>query len=368
MRQFYPFPSIDQYRTVVKHVRDRVSHHGMTAFPKIVYHGSVKLHGTNAAVVFTEDGDYYAQSRSQVITPEADNAGFAAFAQEHRQVIQDLAAHLVNSYYDYDARDWIEKRPSTTCVIYGEWCGGNIQKGVAITGLPKMFVVFGVKLVDITINDEEQEQPSFWLMPWDFHASCKAVLPANGQVKCIEDFETYKVVVDFARPEEALNQMVAITAAVENRCPVGHAFGKEGVGEGVVWTPVGFEQPVPVNFRIDDLTFKVKGEKHSDTKVKVTKGVDIERLNSIKELAVALVTDHRLEKGIAYLKEVKHRDDVLYIENIGEFLKWVSTDVHKEDTDVISEHGFDVKDVVKAVAEVAKSWFKNQIVLDSAQK
>ena len=28
------------------------------------------------------------------------------------------------------------------CAIYGEWCGGNIQKGVAINGLNKMFVIF----------------------------------------------------------------------------------------------------------------------------------------------------------------------------------------------------------------------------------
>jgi hypothetical protein len=34
----------------------------------------------------------------------------------------------------------------TTITIYGEWCGGNIQKGVGITNLEKSFFIFGVKI------------------------------------------------------------------------------------------------------------------------------------------------------------------------------------------------------------------------------
>ena len=51
-----PFPSIEQYRHTIKLVRERAQITGVP-LPTLLFHGSVKLHGTNAAVGFTETGD-----------------------------------------------------------------------------------------------------------------------------------------------------------------------------------------------------------------------------------------------------------------------------------------------------------------------
>ncbi len=39
----------------------------------------MKLHGTNAAIVYRKDFGYRCQSRNKIITSEKDNAGFARF-------------------------------------------------------------------------------------------------------------------------------------------------------------------------------------------------------------------------------------------------------------------------------------------------
>lgn len=44
-----------------------------------------KIDGTNACVVFEEDGYMYVQSRNRIITPAADNQGFARWAYRHQK-------------------------------------------------------------------------------------------------------------------------------------------------------------------------------------------------------------------------------------------------------------------------------------------
>jgi hypothetical protein len=61
------FPSIEQYRNVCKLVRERAQHDGLP-LPRLTLFGSVKLHGTNAGIGFTEDGEMWAQSRSLIVT------------------------------------------------------------------------------------------------------------------------------------------------------------------------------------------------------------------------------------------------------------------------------------------------------------
>lgn len=355
MKQHYGFPSIEQYRTIVKYVNDRSERRAVQK-PKLRFNGAVKLHGTNASVVI--DGDeYWAQSRSNIITPEADNAGFAAFAHrpEIKQLLTAFAAKAESAYFG--SRDYVERYP-VSVAVYGEWCGGNIQNGVALNKLDKMFVIFAVRLIN-----REDEQRSLWLMPWDIEAAWDPMWPADRQfphpsipVYLSEQFTTWQIDIDFADPAAAQNEMVRITNEVEARCPVGAAFGFEGVGEGVVWTCIGGEA---TQIQISDLIFKVKGAKHSDTKVKVIGAVDIERLNSIKELAESVVTDYRLEKGIASLRE-SGITDVYDVKNIGAFLKWVGTDIVKEETDTILGNGFEVKEVTKAVNNLAKEWFMRE--------
>lgn len=349
----YSFPSIEQLRTIIKYVSDRCTRLGYgTPRPSLTFHGSVKLHGTNASVVVTAD-DFYTQSRSNVITPLADNAGFAAFAHstENKAALMALAQAARTQYFG--TRDYVEEFP-VKVALYGEWCGASIQKGVALNKLPKMFVLFAARL--ISVADEER---SIWLMPWDVEAAYDAVSDLPAELKCIEKFKTWSVSINMREPQEAQNELVRITAEVEAQCPVAFALGADGIGEGVVWTCVGSDSPLQI--RIDDLVFKVKGEKHSDTKVTTTAPIDVERMASIKVLAEAVCTDHRLEKAVAFLQETLHVEDVFDMVNISGFLKWVGGDVVKEELDTITENGFAVKEVTKAANELAKAWFLKRV-------
>lgn len=360
MTQHYSFPSIEQYRTIIKYVNDRADRRQVPR-PTLSFHGTVKLHGTNASVVLGSEGGYYAQSRSNVITPEADNAGFAAFAHraDVRSALTAFASNAMNAYFA-TREDYVERYP-VNVAIYGEWCGGNIQSSVALNKLSKMFVIFAVRLIS-----KDDAEKSLWLMPWDVEQAFETIArPIEGRwaafdvvgaelpIYCIEKFKTWQLPIDFADPAQAQNELVRITTEVEAECPVALAFGVSGVGEGVVWTCVGGDA---TRIQTNDLVFKVKGEKHSDTKVKTVGAVDIERLNSIKELAESFVTDHRLEKGVAFLRE-NGLEDVYDVKNIGPFLKWVGTDIIKEETDTIVGNGFEVKEVTKAINNLAKEWF-----------
>src|SRR5699024_4836877 len=119
--------------------------------------------------------------------------------------------------------------------IFGEWCGGNIQKGVAICELPKMFVIFGCMVDGQWINS-------------------KLSAPSQG-IHNIQEFTIFTVHVDFNKPEEAQNTLLDMTLAVEECCPVAYQLsGRKivGIGEGLVFTC----DTDP------SLRFKSKGEKH----------------------------------------------------------------------------------------------------------
>src|SRR5690606_12697987 len=134
------------FRNAIKEVTHRARYRGNDEneqpiyddcdLPVLKYRGSVKLHGTNAAIVWQwnpaiHDYEMQAQSRTNIITPMSDNAGFAAFA--HTINTNGLLKQIMVQHEDLGYTPELIK-------LYGEWCGGNIQKGVAINGLDKMFV------------------------------------------------------------------------------------------------------------------------------------------------------------------------------------------------------------------------------------
>lgn len=106
-------------------------------------------------------------------------------------------------------------------------------------------------------------------------------------------------------------------------------------------------------FNVDGLIFKVKGEKHSETKVKTLAEVDVEKIGNIRELVAAIVTPHRMEKKLENIP--------LDIKNTGTFIKTVTEDVKKEESDTIEASGLPVTDVMKGVAMAAKQFFMEQL-------
>jgi len=323
--QHYKFPSIEQFRHAVKTVRDHCAYYSLP-LPSVDFIGTVKLHGTNASVVYdAKTGDTQPQSRERIITIGNDNAGFALSAATHAEKFSTMFSTLQQSgQHDVIA-------------IYGEWCGQGIQKGVAVSQVQKMFVVFGIKM--ITNGDET------W-MPID---QINEIVGDYPGIYSIGSFKTYHLTIDFSNPELSQNELVRLTNDVEQECPVGKHFGVSGVGEGIVWSSTNFTKK---------LVFKVKGEKHSDSKVKTLAEVDVEKMQSIQAYANTVVTDHRLEKMLATLIETGGQAEQQFT---SDFIRLVFADVIKEESDRLIESGFTWKQVSPKVATNARNWWMKRL-------
>lgn len=311
MSDFIKFPSINQYRNTIKWVREGCEFHSKKA-PVIPYIGTVKLHGTNAAIVRV-GGETWYQSRNRILTVEDDNAGFA---NRMAQLPDEVCAILDAAGGD--------------SAVFGEWCGQGIQSGIALSNLPKMFVIFAASVGHEWVNLDYL--PSF----------------PDSLIFKVTDFPTFAVDIDFDRPEIAQAKLGELTLAVEQQCPVGSALGANGIGEGIVW------RPADVTLQSSEYWFKVKGEKHSVTKVRTLAPVDVEMIERRDDLIAALVTENRLRQGLDYLSE--HRLDI-DMPNIGTFLRWVFNDVAKEEADTIDAAGFTVKELGSPIAVHAKRFF-----------
>lgn len=314
------FPSIEQFRNVIREVKINHDYKGKnevgepiylhdSPYPIIEFEGTVKLHGTNAGIVKHKHGEIEYQSRERVLSLMQDNAGF---------MLAMMNKDFSNLFNQYWYTDYI--------AIFGEWCGKGIQKGVAVSELDKMFVIFAVNVDGV----------------WSDIVDCE--LPEG--VYNINQFENYKLSIDFNNPELAQNTLIELTEKVEKECPVGKYFGVNGVGEGIVWNAYCGDR---------FYQFKVKGEKHSVSKVKTIASIDIEMVNSIKEFVDSVVNENRLRQGIENL------NGAVYQTKTGDFLRWVVNDVMKEEIDTIVKNQLDIKKVNSAISQQARVWFFNHL-------
>jgi hypothetical protein len=334
MFEFKKFPDIGQFRNVIKTVRTHHNYkgvddegeaiyHNTSPYPTLKFQGTVKLHGSNGAIGIDDDGNVWTQSRNRILTPEDDNAGFARFVSDlDDEVFNLMKAHGI--------------------VIYGEWCGGSIQKKVALNKLPKMFVIFAVK--GLTIEGWTTESFSQMISDSDL-----TVLNANN-IYLINQFPVYEIEIDFNHPELVQNELVEITSKVGDCCPVGWTLGVEGTGEGVVW------KCMDGNFDSSRFWFKVKDERHQASKVKTLAPVDTEKVKNLQEFVANTVTESRLQQGIDYLQEMNIPLD---IKSTGDFLRWVFNDILKEESDTMEENGLNKKDIGSPISRAAKIfWMK----------
>jgi len=342
MKKHISFPSIEQFRTVISNISHQFTFVGLNdageamydaslSKPVLTFTGTVKLHGTNAGVCYNEVGGQWAQSRENIITPQDDNAGFAFFVESNKDIFNDLMAKVMIKN-DLDMRD-------NTISIYGEWCGGNIQKGVGITNLPKSFFIFGVKISPFTFEGEEKPRPAYWVD----HTYLSA---PEARIYNISDYQTYSIDIDFNMPQLVQNQLGELTLAVEAECPVAKAFGFSGVGEGIVWA---------CEYKGVVYRFKVKGMLHAGkSKVKVLAPVDVEKLNSIKDFVDYAVTESRFNQG---LEKTFLNGEPIDVKKMGDLMKWIVGDIIKEESDTMAASGLEPKDVGKYVSNRVREMF-----------
>jgi hypothetical protein len=348
------YPETEQFRQVITQVNQytrRLEEDRDKELPVMKFIGTVKLHGTNSAIGYQRDRGHWCQSRNNVLTPQKDNAGFA-------QSLDSLADQFFTEYVLPQSPVIREQyAQGRTIMIYGEWCGGNIQRNVAICGLTRMFVIFKIKIRDATVITTEDEtetddiknvdkQNSFWLEPKEW----SNIKWHERSIYNIYDFPIYEIEIDFQSPQLSQNKLIEITEEVERQCPVGTYFSKTGIGEGVVWTEWAQTQ--------GHLTFKVKGEQHSVSKVKTLAPVDTEKLASLQEFVDYACTENRMRQGLDYLRE---QQLTIQMKNIGTFFKWLVGDIIKEEKDTMETSNIDPKDVGRGINNKAKTWFQLQL-------
>lgn len=321
----YKFTEISQFRNAIKEVAFLFKE----KLPRLLMHGTVKVHGTNAGVVIYPDGLMNAQSKNHIITPEKDNCGFANWLIAKKTYFRSMHVRILDQFRQYEGLDM---------VIYGEWAGKGIQKGVATSQVDKFFYIFGVKIVTGSGEGEH-----IWLKGYPMLGNGKDILDSRS-------IWSRFMPIDFEQPALVQNELVSITNEIEASCPVGKYFGIHGVGEGVVWEYISDNGK--------KLTFKVKGEKHSSSKVKKLAEVDTEKVNSIDKFVTYAVTENRLWQ--AFNEACNDEPDRKFL---GAFLKWINTDVNKEEGDTLADNGLTMKDVGGAISKRAKNWFFNKEML-----
>lgn len=322
---FFAWPEIEAFHNIRKftHAHPEI----LKGNSVVTYRGKVKLHGTNAAVQVHDDGTVVAQSRTQVITESNDNAGFARWVKETEAAWRDISNRGV--------------------VVYGEWCGPGIQKGVAISSIPqRVFAVFGVKFIQSDLLVVEPEfikkyvagVPNTYVLPW--HDAVKIDWTAAA--------DDLKPIV------ESINEKVL---AVEQNDPwVEETFGVKGTGEGLVYYPF-FEGSYATIVMEDfsNLVFKAKGEKHKNIKTAAPAQVDASVATGADAFADMVLTESRLVQGAT---AVSSGGALEYnTRNVGKFLQWVSGDVQKETGDELAASGLTWKQVEKSVQTKARLWY-----------
>lgn len=323
--QMQRWPSVELLHNV------RRSLIALEATPMVTYRAKIKLDGTNAGVQIFSDGRVAAQSRSQIITPDDDNMGFAHWVSQQMDYFAPLAGH-------------------EHITIFGEWCGRGIQKRTSISKIDRrIFTVFAVQYGGV-----ENEVAKLEIDP----DKISQLLPSHPDIFVLP-FMGEPLTLDFGNRDQlesvanAINQLVS---EVERIDPwVKATFGIEGLGEGLVLYP-------QTQTRVDRLTypelmFKAKGEKHQVVKTKQPVQLDPEFVKSIDEFVALMVTPARLEQGLS-----ESCQGPLEMKQLGGFLKWLAQDVQKESKAELEAAKLSWKDVHKAVTNAGKSWFRDRIL------
>jgi hypothetical protein len=283
-------------------------------------HG-ILVHNSNVGVRRTPSGKIQPQSRERIIDVGSDNYGFAFFVETNKPAIEAL---FTSFPADADV------------TLYGEWCGGNIQKSVALTECPKHWAIFAALVDNEYVELDENIQNN------------------SIQIYNINQIPKYEVTVDFTNPAPASEILSELTIQVEEECPWAKTiFGVTGVGEGLVWTRKGHPND-------SWAWFKTKGLKHKgNDKTKVGKiKISDEKMESIEALAKELLPEWRLEQGITAIKE---EGLPLLPQSTGAYLQWIAKDILKEELSTIAASGFDWKQANGAVMRHARNYFLAEI-------
>ena len=277
--------------------------------PTINFIASVKVHGTFAGIRI-EDGNIIPMSKENDLSIGKDNAGFAQFIENRKETILEIF-----------------KNKNT--ILYGEFCGGNIQKGVGVNYLnEKHWIIFD----GTNVSNKEMNE-----------------LIKDERIHNIYDFGTYNFTLNFNNLDTT--EIDDIRDAIEKECPVAKKLtGKNDcklIGEGFVARSINTE----ILYE-----FKHKGEEHAKQPKKIKKNQKDPCLKCI-EFANEATHGWRLEQAT---KEVNAQT----MNETGDFIKWVLNDIIKEEQPLFQKYDITMKEVTPYISRIIVPWYKEYIHRD----
>jgi len=306
--------------------------------PTMDFTCTVKLHGTFSGVQYSKENGVEALSKSQVITQADDNAGFAKFVDNHKE------------YFEFYLKELTDTQDLDEVQLSGEWVGPKIQKGCGINLISdKAFVMFGIKFKQTGCDEYRWAQAP--------HEILRQIADTDFRIRSIFNFPHEEIEIDFNDPKEALQKLDIMRDAIEEECPVAKKMlQQEGTyNENIPLIGEGF---VAVGYDYDGsrYAFKVKGDKHSSSsKNKQPKEVDPLQAKKL-EVAEKVTPPWRLEQALTELG-LTH----LVMKDMGNVIKWVLSDIKKEEQRFLEESEMSLQDIQKFVSNIVRDWYKLQI-------
>jgi hypothetical protein len=330
------YNSIEQFRTQMRDLKKAKNNSNFEIPNKIEFIGTIKLHGTNCAVCYSNKTGIYCQSRNNIISLTKDMQGFCFFVEKNKKIFEDFF-HILSDRYKIDLDIY-------TLSLYGEWCGENIQKGVALMKLPKCFAIFDCKVSNIS----DSKFISYWLQ------NLSGISSDENRIYNIYDFELFKITISIDDYGEAQQQLTEYTNYVENNCPFAKKLGVEGIGEGIVWRYWYCNGQRCI--------FKTKGEEHKVTKEKVLIPINTEKMENVKEFVNNCCTINRFNQALEYIYKI-NPESILYnstpkMSDVQVIINWIRDDILKEEIDTILENNFTMKEIIPEISKKVVTMFK----------
>lgn len=314
------FRSIEGLSKVFTTLRNQAAYENrdFSTLPTLNFTGTVKIHGTNAGMRIESSAStsILPQGKDRELSFHSDNADFASYCMTiPSTVVQEL----------YQAFNPSMKGVLT---IFGEWAGAGVQNGVGVSNFEKHFIIFAAHVDDKYVQVNKNYK--------------------NHQYRIYNIYEipTYSIDIDFANPGDIEDRLTALTLEVEANCPWAVYRGSNGIGEGIVWHLT--DDPCDTTY-----IFKVKGPLHSVRKSNTKKlaTVNVEKVTSVNECVDIILTENRMKQMV----EV-HKIEIIP-ENFSQFIKAVSLDCIKEESDVLNANNLIWKDVSPTVIKRCKEWY-----------
>ena len=330
------YNKIRDFKSVVQHIKNltrvvgkddngKIIYDPLIPLPTLTFDRGCKLHGTNGQITQDiESLDWWPGARKNIISAEPgkkDNAGMAGWMDIRVDDVENLLhdAKLIYMTAEDEGQGYI--------TLHGEFAGGNIQKGMAITGRDKFFSVFEIEINGRTYFPEP------------------GLTDGYDDFFNVNDYSVYKMEIDFNDPLRYQNVLIEETLKCEDQCEAGTFFGLEGIGEGHVYTTM---------YKGERLRFKCKGEKHSTTNTKTLIPVDIEKLESIDAFVEFAYTEARYTQCANELFESDPTK--ASTKDTGKFIGWMNRDVWEEEKETLVKSGLTMKDVNHAANTKNREW------------